>query len=163
MRKIFTTIATGVTTLGALGVMAPAAHARADAYPCGPQWWHSGQRVYVQTCPDWSPNNSIPVHDYNDHTSRVVGYIYAPGDDWYVCGWTGTRQTAHGATNHWWALTVADNGKAGWVNQIYFRGGSDSEPDGGLKICPFRSLTGTAAADRLSGSDALKAVTANER
>ncbi|NUW39291.1 hypothetical protein [Nonomuraea rhodomycinica] len=111
--------------------------ALADAYPCGPQFWKPGPNVYVQFCPDWAPDDSIPVHANRDQTSPIVGYIYAPGDDWYQCGYTGTQQTAHGATNYWWALTTADNGRIGWVNQIYFRGGGDNEPDATLRICPI--------------------------
>ncbi|GAA4724603.1 hypothetical protein [Phytohabitans rumicis] len=137
-------------TMGAVAMLANAAPAQAaDAYPCGPQWWHSGQGLYVQTCPDWSPNNWIPVYEYNDANSRQVGQIYAPGDDWYVCDYPGASLTRYGLTNNWWALTVADNGAAGWVNEIYFRGGGTNEPDATLRVCPFfasgKTLLGASA------------------
>ena len=109
--------------------------AAADSAPCGPAWYHQGIGQYVQTCPDWSPNNSIPVHVQPDPNSRIVGYIYAPGDDWYICEVSAARQDAYGYHNVWWATTKADNGNWGWVSEVYFAGGGNDEPDAGLRSC----------------------------
>jgi hypothetical protein len=59
----------------AIMLAAPAAVAR-DAYPCGPRF-SLASVGYVQYCPDWSPNNWIPVHQYARVSAPVVGSIYA--------------------------------------------------------------------------------------
>jgi hypothetical protein len=155
MRKIMATLVAGIAVAATVAT-GPAAHA-ADNVPCGGQWWHSGQRVHVQTCPDWSPPKygEIPVYEYPNAMAgaRIVGYIDPAGDDWYVCGLTGLSYGFDGYSNNWWALTVADNGQAGYANQVYFQGGGNYESDANLRICPLPSgyLSGTDALARLRG------------
>lgn len=38
--------------------------------------------------------------------------------------------------NYWWAATMADNDTWGYVSEVYFRGGGNDQPDGGLRECP---------------------------
>jgi len=37
--------------------------------------------------------------------------------------------------NDWWAYTMADNSKRGWMNEVYFKGGNNNEPDAGIINC----------------------------
>jgi hypothetical protein len=137
-------IALGAAAAAALAavVLSPAA-AMADTRPCGNPFWknvsHGGQtvRIQVQVCPDWAPDNSIPVYA-GPEARHVVGHIAAPGDDWYECQASGQRLDRFGYQNYWWAHTMADNGSWGWVNQIYFSGGGNNEPDSRLRFCPDR-------------------------
>jgi hypothetical protein len=115
---------------------------QADAYPCGNPWYHSGVGLYVQTCPDWAPANSqygayrYPVFA-TPWDRTVVGTIYAPGADWFVCDakFVDAPYHAHGYANDWWAFTMADNGEWGWVPEVYFKGGNNWEPDSRLALC----------------------------
>lgn len=130
----------GTTGESAEPAMAP----QADAHPCGARWYHSGVGRYVQSCPDWAPADSpygahrYPVYDLSVYPGQQIGTIYAPGDDWFVCqrqfddrdpyaGW--------GYYNNWWAYTMADNGRWGWVPEVYFKGGGNNQPDAGLVHC----------------------------
>ena len=137
MRKIMATLVTGIAVAATVAT-GPAANA-ADNAPCGAQWWHSGYQVYVQTCPDWSPPKYgvIPVYEYPSARpgQRKVGEIDPAGSDWYVCGLKGDSYGFDGFQNDWWALTVADNGQTGYVNQVFFRGGDNYEPDANLVRC----------------------------
>lgn len=107
----------------------------ADAQPCGPIWNHAtyGQ---VQTCPDWSPVGAIPVYAHAGGDADVVGTIDPAGPDWYICQARGAALGGpNGTANDWWAVTVADNGQHGVVNQVFFAGGGNFEPDGNLRYC----------------------------
>ena len=88
----------GFVVVASLVMAAPAA--AYDAYPCGPPF---GGPAWRQYCPDWSPNNSIPVFYRPAVGERIVGYIYAPGDDWYYCQHQAGRFTMGGYWNTWWA------------------------------------------------------------
>ena len=120
----------GFAVMAALVMAAPAA--AYDSYPCGPPF---GGPAFKQYCPDWSPNNSIPVFYRPAVGERIVGYIYAPGDDWYYCQHQAGRFTMGGYWNTWWAGTKADNGATGWVPETYFSGGGNNERDRGLRYC----------------------------
>jgi hypothetical protein len=135
MRKIMATVVAGIAVAATVAT-GPAAHA-ADNAPCGAQWWHSGRQIYVQTCPDWSPDGRIGVYATPSAAAgaRIVGYIDSAGDDWYVCGLRGHAYGFDGYQSDWWALTVADNGQPGYVNQVFFRGGDNYEPDANLVRC----------------------------
>lgn len=119
-------------------VLAQAAPASAyDSSPCGGQFRLGGGELRVQYCPDWSPNNWIPVHHSPSPFSPTAGQIYAPGSDWYVC----QRRVSGGIyalgsyQTDVWAFTMADNGQWGWVPEVYFRGGVNFEADGALRWC----------------------------
>lgn len=128
-------------SLAAGAFMASSSAAQAfDAYPCGAPWWHNASGGLVQTCPDWAPNNRIPVYRNLRGDSPIEGYIHAPGSDWYMCQIEGAGYILNTGratyTNYWWAFTWADNNRSGFVNQVYFQGGGNNERDGNLKICP---------------------------
>jgi hypothetical protein len=120
-------------------VVNPTPASAADGQPCGPVWVHPGLDVWVQTCPDWSPDNWIPVYQYAVYSAPVVGYIYAPGDDWYLCQFPGGTYAmlyrGQNLQNNWWASTMADNGAWGHVPEVFFRGGNNYEPDAALGLC----------------------------
>jgi hypothetical protein len=120
-------------------VVSPSVASAADNVPCGAPWWHSGHGITVQTCPDWAPNNWIPVYNGTQYGASVVGHIYAPGGDWYVCQLQGaTANMSYGGVNYannWWAQSRADNGQWGWVPEIFFQGGNNYERDAALRLC----------------------------
>ena len=124
-------------TLGlAVGMFGIASPAQAvDDQPCGSQFYQKSMKENVQYCPDWAPNNQIPVFNGPNDFSGIAGYIYAPGDDWYACQKQGFGYTLGQFQNDWWARTMADNGKIGWVNEVYFKGGGNLEADQKLRPC----------------------------
>jgi len=112
------------------------ATASADSQPCGAGWSHP-EYGSVQTCPDWSPVGEIPVLAHTGKTADLVGSIDPAGPDWYICQVRAypIEGPTEGIANDWWAVTVADNGEPGVVPQIFFKGGANYEPDGGLRHC----------------------------
>jgi lysophospholipase L1-like esterase len=65
---------------------------------------------------------------------KVVGYLHA-GRNWVVCQRAGGRVRSAAYFNKYWAWTLADNGKRGWVNAVYARGGDNDGPFGGVRSC----------------------------
>jgi len=133
MRAFYTVI-----VLAGIILCLPGRASAADDRPCGAEFWHSGEGVYVRYCPDWSPNGRIPVmKNYTGGVNSPVGQMDHSGShtNWYHCQAYGDRTTVNGYYNNWWALTMADNGRWGWVNEVYFQGGGNNEPDGNLPIC----------------------------
>jgi hypothetical protein len=64
----------------------------------------------------------------------IVGWlVYGGCNNWFYDQW-GTARNYYlgGYVNNWWATTLADNGRYGWVPEVYFRGGEDFEADAGL-------------------------------
>jgi hypothetical protein len=121
--------------LASMVAVAGPAHA-ADAYPCGASFYHPPANQTVQYCPDWSPDNYIPVYATAFPNSMIIGHIYAPGNDWYTCQLqTSGVHNLNGLLNNWWAYTRADNLNWGWVPETYFRGGVNYEADAGLRRC----------------------------
>jgi hypothetical protein len=107
--------------------------------------------VWVQNCPEWGDRVAVRGANAAYAEVPVKGWIAVPGDDWYVCQLKGSTLGSGGSYNNWWALTMADNGEVGWVNQLYFRGGGDYEPDAALRHCPLPegSYTGEEAFARV--------------
>lgn len=124
-------------TVASAAALASSSAAQAyDAWPCLGERYHPLAGTNVQTCPDWAPDNRIPVRASLDHPdSRIVGWIYAPGPDWYVCQAQGANYRLGAYQNHWWAFTYADNLQPGWVNEVYFQGGDNNEEDRKLRFC----------------------------
>jgi hypothetical protein len=131
-----TALATAAATTSAL---TGSAQARADAFPCGALFEVTiGQDVHtVQMCPDWHDSGRIEVYADTSVDSGVVGEIAVAGDHWYECGRQGDALYLSGGDvgNDWWARTMADTGRWGYVSQLYFKGGGDFEPDAGLRRC----------------------------
>jgi hypothetical protein len=132
MRRLIVVVA--MLVLGAAAATAAPASA-SDGSPCGPGVGYNGW--WVQYCPDWSPNNSIPVHRDPSARSPTVGSIYAPGDDWYVCQKRvpGSVYALGRYRSDVWAWTLSDNGRWGWVSEVYFRGGGNFDADARLRAC----------------------------
>ncbi|WP_219471598.1 hypothetical protein [Nonomuraea rhizosphaerae] len=131
---------TGLVTAAALvTALGGPALARADDRPCGPEFGKEiGGTIYtVQICPDWAPTGGIPVYSTpHQESAEIVGRVNAAGDDWYECATRGDDYDAEeGLVNDWWAQTMADNGRWGYVSQVYFQGGDNWEPDAGLRGC----------------------------
>jgi hypothetical protein len=136
MRRSFGALGIGALSVFAMIVVTPSAASAYDGSPCGGPWWHPTYGT-VQTCPDWSPDNWIPVYNgVGPYGAFPVDAIYAPGDDWYICQFQGPTAVVGSYENDWWAWTVGDNGRSGWVPEVYFAGGGNYEPDANLAYCP---------------------------
>ena len=110
----------------------------ADNKPCGAPFYSSTAGGQVRYCPDWSPSGTIPVMDTIINAGNFkVGQMNHTGNktNWYVCQLPGERVYLNGFYNSWWALSMADNGEWGWVNEVYFQGGNNDERDATLPPC----------------------------
>jgi len=118
-----------------------------DAYPChspkdrafrddqGLLW----PKVSTMRCPLWRGN--VPVHAWSSSAAPVVGHLVAGGSaNWFVAEKQSNPYRLGGAQNNWWASTMADNGRWGWVSEVYFRGGGPNENDAGLLIRPSKYM-----------------------
>ncbi|MFB9368562.1 hypothetical protein [Kitasatospora albolonga] len=138
IRKGLTAAVTGLAALAAVLVSAPGAAAY-DGSPChsptqrnltNPYNGHTSTET-VTYCPLWRGN--VPVYATRDLNSGVVGYlVYGGSSNWFVFEKQGATVNLGGAVNNWWASTLADNGKWGWVPEVYFSGGDNYEDDRGL-------------------------------
>src|SRR5215212_3473531 len=114
----------------------------ADDYPClAPQ--DQPWAAQVQLCPLTSPlsNGWVPV--YRDPVAnppgsappQPAGWLHGTANQHFVCERPHTGAVYYhprGWRNYWWAYTLSDDGVWGWVPEVFFRGGLDDEPDGGL-------------------------------
>lgn len=131
-----------VTLLMAAGLLAVAKPAAADdSAPC---WYHQTRTVQnpngstvavdVYKCSLWTGN--VPVRESPAPGAPIVGYLNQGGSvNWFTSqGHTGdhSRQYLNGYHNKYWAHTMADNGRWGFVSEVYFTGGGNDEPDAGL-------------------------------
>jgi hypothetical protein len=121
--------ALSVTLLVAGG--APAAQG-ADAHPC----FARHGRWY---CPLWT--GWVPVRESARPDAARVGWlIHGGSSNWFIRQCMGQEDSLGAWRNYWWALTDADNGRRGFVNEIYFAGGGADEPDGGWLAPPGGGL-----------------------
>lgn len=85
-------------------------------------------------CGLWTGN--VPVYGDSWSTSGVVGYLNVGGRaNWFLYECTAGASNelyVDGYHNDWWAFTEADNGKWGWVNEVYFSGGANDQGSGVL-------------------------------
>ena len=133
-------LATACLALTSVVVQAGPAHAT-DGSPCGPRWHHPRINSWIQTCPDWAPGSGwIPVHYSDSQSSAVVGYINPAGDDWYTGQGVGGTYTLGNYRNNWWAWTMADNGRWGFVSEVYFQGGYNYERDACLWLYDYAAI-----------------------
>lgn len=121
-----------------LGVAAPAA--AKDASPCQPREaikLKSGNYIGAQFCP--LTTSYVPVFntDRSGNRATVVGRLYkGKSANWFVGQRAGSRYVLRaGIYNDKWAFTQADNGRWGWVPEVYFAGGANNEPDATLAPC----------------------------
>jgi lysophospholipase L1-like esterase len=108
----------GAAALLGSGALVPAADAAplacplqqgTDHYLCS--WYTAGNGT----------SGGTPVQAAN---GTRVGFLHQ-GRNWIVCQQRGSRVTRGGATNVWWGFTTADNGRTGWANAVYARGGTN--------------------------------------
>ena len=133
-------LATAAATLAVLsGLVAPAAHAT-DNVPC-----HSTTKKDLTdpgTGRPWPGTNvmycnltqgHVPVFATRSPGAPVVGHLEQGGAaNWFVTEMKGQTFRAGSAENYWWGSTMADNGRWGWVPEVYFAGGDNNEDDAGL-------------------------------
>ena len=124
-------LATVMTTL--LTTAGPAA--AVDNQPCArPQVYEAGH--WVQYCPLWRGNVPVYANPDQGNNAPVVGYLYQGGSaNWFVGDRYRSNYRLGNLYNHWWAFTQADNGRWGWVPEVYFSGGNNDEADAGLYLC----------------------------
>jgi hypothetical protein len=106
-----------------------------DAYPCDAQQSSRAGHL-VQYCPLTQGN--VPVYNTPDagNGATVVGRLVNGGrSNWFVGDQIRSDFRLGAYTNYWWAYTLADNGRWGWVPEVYFRGGDNNEGDAFLKVC----------------------------
>lgn len=117
----------------ALWVVMGAGSARAAGdTSCGKPWTNEVGTVY--SCDLW-PSGSIPVLAQADGTSQRVGVLNKGGwANWFTSQTEGASYSAHGYQNNWWAHTMADNGRWGYVSEVYFANGDDFERDATLPV-----------------------------
>jgi hypothetical protein len=131
MRRILLIAMLTAITLAAAPANAPKVAAE-DESPCGYTFPHEGSTA--QYCPLWRGN--VPVYDTDGSNRHVVGYLVHGGwANWFLCHRVGSTYVYEGHMNNWWALTMADNGKWGFVSEVFFAGGEDFDPDRGLVRC----------------------------
>jgi hypothetical protein len=108
-----------------------------DTQPCGGAYWHDGVELDVQDCELWT--DSVPVYAgyEGEAATQVVGELVNATGNWFVCQIEGASAGVPGTeySNTWWAETMADNGEWGFVNQAWFAGGDNNQPDAGLRNC----------------------------
>lgn len=120
-------------TLAMLGIadayVAQASSAAPASTPCSgwnKQYFH-GRREY-----NCSFDRTAPVRNkYN----KKVGTLQA-GTSWVICQAKGsTFRLGTSYYNYWWAFTVADNGRVGWVNAVYGSGGENYGRFSRVPVC----------------------------
>ena len=143
MRGVRRCVATGLAVAGAaLGAFAaqPTAALSADGEPCRPPVTRDGYGK-VQHCPIWLPSKGyVPVHALGSGNPVEIGRLDEAGSvNWFICQmrYPSIDYAAPGTSyrNDWWALTVSDDGKKGWVSEVYFNGGDNDQPDAALRVC----------------------------
>jgi hypothetical protein len=124
---------------GLAGLVAPAAHAT-DNVPChspttrdltDPLSGRLWPRTQVRFCN--LTRGHVPVYANRSPGAAVVGHLEQGGAaNWFVTEMRGETFRDGSAENHWWGSTLADNGRWGWVPEVYFAGGENNEDDAGL-------------------------------
>lgn len=109
--------------------------AAADNSPCArPQVVRLGH--WVQYCPLWRANVPVYANPDQGNSAPVVGTLIQGGSaNWFVGDHYRSNYVSGSYYNHWWAYTLADNGRWGWVPEVYFSGGGNDETDAGLYLC----------------------------
>ncbi|GAB3208350.1 hypothetical protein ACQEU5_03920 [Marinactinospora thermotolerans] len=92
-------------------------------------------RVHGRYCPDWAPDNRVPVHARPTPDSEVLDHLDVFAESWFHCQERGALTRLGPASSTWWAAAESPGRVRGWVSQVYFRGAPDDTPDGGLEFC----------------------------
>jgi hypothetical protein len=105
--------ATAALVTGGVAVATAGPAAAADDQPCArPQVYKASH--WVQYCPLWRAN--VPVYASPDqgNGAAVVGYLVSGGSaNWFVGDRYRSYYSSGSYYNHWWAYTLADNGRWG--------------------------------------------------
>jgi hypothetical protein len=147
VRGWFVLLAAGAVLTGAGPAQA------ADDKPCLPPYDEPGYGI-VQKCPIFVPKRGhVPVHGFNGTAPVEVSRLVAGGTaNWFVCQTDQPERIVPDRyidadypqlVNRWWAKTQGDGSATwGWVNEIYFSGGLNDEPDAGLRRCGAQDAGG---------------------
>jgi hypothetical protein len=136
-------VLTGTLLAATLFAVAGATRASAsDAYPCHSprlqtfKWrGYTYPKVPIRICPLIS--GGVPVYQSTAWAAPIVGYLKFGGNaNWFVAEKRSRLYKRGNSFSRYWASTMADNGKWGWVSEIYFRGGFNDEDDAGLLFIP---------------------------
>ncbi len=108
-----------------------------DDQPCSEPRWHNGVQMLVQDCEMWQGAVPVVAGFEGAASQKVVGELTSASGNWFTCQLAGASYQVPGTNyvNHWWAATMADNDKWGFVNEAYFAGGDNNEPDAKLASC----------------------------
>ncbi len=129
-------VSTLVSCVAALAATAaPAAASDPGACAFNGRWlW---DRAEYQ-CTLWRGN--VPVYSGYRTDSSIVGYLSVGGRaNWFLSQCVGNVAHLGRYTNYWWAWTMADNGRMGFVPLTYFAGGEDNQ---GSAVLPLYSYNG---------------------
>jgi hypothetical protein len=130
-------LAIALTALAPNG--ASARPGKPDDIPCGDPYHESIVNGDAQICP--LTQNRVPVYEsFEDGffgDNDIVGYLNNADGNFFMCQLLGEEFDIPGTniSNDFWALTLADNGAAGWVPEVYFAGGGNFQPDANLVRC----------------------------
>lgn len=120
-----------VTCAAASAVAAPEAFA-SDPGACA----RNGRAIFGRAeyqCSLWRGN--VPVYSGYSTSSNVVGYLYRGGRaNWFLSQCVGNVAHLGGYFNYWWAYTLADDGRWGFVPLTYFAGGANNQGSGVLPL-----------------------------
>src|SRR3954447_23584335 len=139
--KLKTLLATAIVTC--VAVLATAAPASAsDPGACAFNGRYIFDRAEYQ-CSLWRGN--VPVYSGYSTSSGVAGYLYRGGRaNWFLSQCVGNVARLGGYTNYWWAYTMADTGRWGFVPLTYFAGGANNQASGVLPLYAWTSRCGGA-------------------
>jgi len=107
----------------------------ADNRPCAANQVYRASH-WVQYCPLTRAGVPVYANAYSGNGAARVGTLIRGGSaNWFVGQSRNSTFSLGTALNNWWAYTQADNGRWGWVPEVYFSGGLNYEKDARLKDC----------------------------
>ncbi|WP_458247815.1 hypothetical protein [Streptomyces sp. MAI_2237] len=145
---------TAAAALAALAALtAPAAHATDDVpCPTAPSSGTSPTRSPAGVRPGTTvphcnlTRGHVPVFASRSPGAPVVGHLERGGAaNWFVTEMKGQTFRDGTAENYRWGSTMADNGRWGWVPEVYFAGGDNNEDDAGLLMPGGHTCANTCA------------------
>jgi hypothetical protein len=86
--------------------------------------------VEVYRCTLWQKAH-VPVYGQAKKGSPVGELTHGGGANWFVfqCVTTDAYESSGSSYNDVWAYTEADNGRWGYVNEVWFAGGGNNQSD----------------------------------
>ena len=121
LKSLFAAVVVSAAT--ALAAATPAS--ASDPGACAFNGRYSIGRAEYQ-CSLWRGN--VPVYSGYSTSSGIAGYLYTGGRaNWFLSQCVGNVARLGAYRNYWWAYTMADNGRWGFVPLTYFAGGADNQ------------------------------------